>query len=244
MKMCSRFISLIILIFACNCSSDDNNPGISVYSASFDFSQSLDGWEADFTDLPSNKDDSSFYELTFAYTDLPANLGAKKAIMLSGANHSDDLFMFIKRKISGLTPNTSYNIVFEVELASNAQRGSVGIGGSPGESVFLKAGASELEPKKVAQNNQYVLNIDKGNQSTNGNDAITLGDIAIPSTATHYTLITRTNASPYTSPYNQTFIAQSNSEGEIWLVIGTDSGFEGTTTVYYTKVNVVFSASN
>lgn len=242
--MWCRLILFVLWIFICGCSQDENNPGISVYSASFDFSQSLDGWEADFTDLPSNQDDSAFYQLTFAYTDLPPNLGARKALMLSGANHSDDLFMFIKRKISGLIPNTPYNIVFEVELASNAQRGAVGIGGSPGESVFLKAGASELEPKKVNQNNQYVLNIDKGNQSTNGNNAITLGDIAIPSTATQYTLITRTNASPYTSPYNQTFVAQSNGDGEIWLIIGTDSGFEGTTTVYYTKVNIVFSASN
>jgi hypothetical protein len=244
MKMCSRFFVPALLIFTCSCSLEDENPGISVYSASFDFNQSLDGWEADFTDLPSNADDSSFYELTFAYTDLPTNLGSKKSLMLSGINHSDDLFMFIKRKISGLIPNTSYNIVFEVELASNAQRGAVGIGGSPGESVFLKAGASEREPRKVAENNQYILNIDKGNQSTDGDDVITIGDIAIPSNATQYTLITRTNASPYTSPYNQTFFAQSNSAGEIWLIIGTDSGFEGTTTVYYTKVNVVFSASN
>jgi len=238
--MRSRLSFFILAIIISGCSLSDDNPGISVYSASFDFSQSLDGWEADFTDLPSNLDDTSFYELTFAYTELPGNLGSKKAIKLSGANHSDDLFMFIKRKISGLSPNTTYNLVFEVELASNAKKGSVGIGGSPGESVFLKAGASEIEPEKVVQNNQYTLNIDKGNQQASGQNAITLGDISIPTTAIEYTLITRTNA----SPYNQTFVAESNDNGEIWLIIGTDSGFEGTTTVYYTKVNVVFSASN
>ena len=189
---------------------------------------------------PSNAEDSSFYELKYDYTNLPANLGTQKAIMLSGNNHSDDLFMFIKRKVTGLNPNTSYTLVFEVELASNAPKGSVGAGGSPGESVYLKAGASEIEPVKNVQGDQYVLNIDKGNQSEAGSNATVLGDIAIPSTVAEYTLITRNNASPSSQP----LIAQSNSNGDIWLMIGTDSGFEGTTTVYYTKVKVLFSRPN
>ncbi len=134
-------------------------------------------------------------------------------------------------------PNTSYNLVFEVELASNTPYGSVGAGGSPGESVYIKAGASQIEPKKMIEDNRYVLNVDKGNQSMPGVNAIVLGDIAIPSSTSEYTLISRSNASPSSQPY----IAQSNNDGELWLLVGTDSGFEGITTVYYTKVNVLFS---
>jgi hypothetical protein len=210
-----------------------------VFTASFDFSKSQDGWVGDFSDLPPGLDDSLFYELKFAYTELPENLGKKKAIMMSGNNHSDDLFMFMKKKIAGLIPNTNYTLVFEVELASNAPKGSVGAGGSPGESVFLKAGASKIEPIKVVQQDRYTLNIDKGNQSSSGLNAVTLGDIATPPTASDYTLITR-SSSPYSSS-TPVFVVQSNNEGEIWLLIGTDSGFEGTTTVYYTRVNVIFS---
>jgi hypothetical protein len=238
--MCSRIIVLACIVFLCGCSLSDEDQGISVFSVSFDFSQSEEGWKADFTDLPSNVDDSSFYELKYRYTDLPANLGSRKAIMLSGRNHSADLFMFIKRKVPGLIPNTSYTLVFDVELASNSPKGSVGGGGSPGESVYLKAGASEIEPVKNVQGDRYVLNIDKGNQSVEGTNAVVLGDIAIPSTVAEYTLITRNNASPSTKP----FIAKSNSAGDIWLLIGTDSAFEGTTTVYYTKVKVLFSRPN
>src|SRR5688572_21238698 len=234
--MCSRRLFLLCLPFCFSCSLSDNDPGISVFSASFDFSQSLHEWTADFVDLPAQDGDSSFYELKFAYTDLPTNLGNRKGVMLSGNNHSDDLFMFIKRKVTGLAPNTSYNLVFEVELASNVPLGSVGVGGSPAESVYLKAGASAIEPVKVESDSQYVLNIDKGNQSTSGTHAITLGDIAIPASSLNFAIITRNNASPTSTP----FIAQSNNAGELWLIIGTDSGFEGTTTVYYTKVNVLF----
>jgi hypothetical protein len=238
--MWSKAIGLACMVFLCGCSLSNEDQGISVFSVSFDFSQSEEGWNADFVDLPSNDEDSSFYELKYGYTNLPANLGTGKAIMLSGNNHSDDLFMFIKRKVSGLTPNTSYNLVFEVELASNAPEGSVGIGGSPGKSVYLKAGASEIEPVKNVQGDQYVLNIDKGNQSDGGSNAIVLGDIATPLTVAEYALITRNNASSSAEP----FIAKSNSTGDIWLMIGTDSGFEGTTTVYYTKVKVLFSGPN
>jgi hypothetical protein len=238
--MCSRMIVFVCMMLLCSCSPSDDDKGISVFSVSFDFSESEDGWTADFADLPANAEDSSFYELKHGYTNLPANLGMRKAIMLSGNNHSDDLFMFIKRKVTGLNPNTSYTLVFEVELASNAPKGTVGAGGSPGESVYLKAGASEIEPVKNLEGDRYVLNIDKGNQSEAGSNATVLGDIATPLTVAEYTLITRNNASPSAGP----LVAQSNNAGEIWLMIGTDSGFEGTTTVYYTNVKVLFSSPN
>lgn len=238
MKTCGKLTFLIVLAGLCGCDFSSDSNGIMVFSYGFDFSQSQDNWAVDFTDFPAGVDSSS-YELKFAYTDRPSNLGAnKKSMMLSGNNHSDDLFMFMKRKVTDLTPNTDYTLVFEVELASNAPKGSVGIGGSPGESVFLKAGASTTEPKKVIEDNQYALNVDKGNQSTPGEMAIVLGNIAVSEGATDYELITRNSAS------DEPFIVRSNSKGEIWLIIGTDSGFEGTTTVYYTRVNVIFSTSN
>jgi hypothetical protein len=237
MKTCRKLIFLTVLagLFGCDLSSDTS--GILVFSHSFDFGEAQDNWEADFTDFPAGIDSSS-YELKFAYTDRPPNLGNKKSMMLSGNNHSDDLFMFMKRKISDLSPNTDYTLVFEVELASNAPKGLAGIGGAPGESVFLKAGATSTEPKKVIVDNQYTLNVNKGNQSDPGEIAIVLGDIAVSYDTQDYALITRNNTEK--SP----FIVRSNSKGEIWLIVGTDSGFEGTTTVYYTRVNVVFSSNN
>jgi hypothetical protein len=148
--------------------------------------------------------------------------------------------MFMKRKITGLTPYTTYAIVYEVELASNAKAGDLGVGGAPGESVYLKGGASSVEPVKIMEDNCFKLNVDKGNQSTYGDTSVVLGDISVPSSADGYALIIRNNASNDDMPLT----VRSNSQGEIWLFVGTDSGFEGTTTVYYTKVNVVFSTSN
>ena len=241
MKTCRELFIAILALGVCGCSLSGNDDGILVFSYSFDFSQTQNDWLVDFTDFPAGTDDSIFYELKFAYTDRPENLGAnQKSMMLSGNNHSDSLFMFMKKKITDLTPSTDYTIVFDVELASNAPKGAVAIGGAPGESVFLKAGATGTEPKKVIEGSQYTLNVDKGHQSIPGETTVVLGDIAVDYDTKDYTLITRNNASMYNSP----FVAKSNSKGEMWLIVGTDSGFEGVTTVYYTKVNVVFSANN
>jgi hypothetical protein len=227
---------LSIVLASCSLSKDEGS--ILVTSYSYDFAVSQNDWQADFSDFPAGVDDSTFYELKFAYTDRPASAGSGKSVMLSGNNHSDDLFMFMKKKVTGLSPNTDYTVVFDVELASNAPKGYSGAGGAPGESVFLKAGASGMEPKKVIESNQYTFNLDKGNQSTAGEMSTVLGNITTAENSTNYSLITRTNASSNGAP----FIGRSNSNGEIWLFVGTDSGFEGITTVYYTKVNIVFSA--
>lgn len=238
MKTCGKLIFSIVLAGLCGCDISSDSNGIMVFSYSFDFSEAQNNWHVDFTDFPAGVDSSS-YELKFAYTDRPPNLGAnKKSIMVSGNNHSD-LFMFMKRKITDLSPNTDYSLVFEVELASNAMEGIAGAGGSPGGGVFLKAGASTTEPKRIIEDNQYALNVDKGNQDKSGEMAIVLGDIAVPYGTQGYTLITR-NSAVNAAP----FMVRSNSSGEVWLIIGTESGFAGTTTVYYTRVNVVFSTTS
>lgn len=222
------------------CAMSADEGGILVFSHTFDFSKEQGDWVVDFSDFPAGETDSIKYELQFAYTDRPANLGANlKSIMISGNNYSDDLFMFMKRKITGLSPNTDYAIVFNVELASNAPKGAVGAGGAPGESVYLKAGAIAMEPKKVIDKSNYVLNVDKGNQSTSGESTVVLGNIAVENNAKEYELITRTNSGEL-----QPFIAKANSKGELWLIVGTDSGFEGVTTLYYTRISIIFSTAS
>jgi hypothetical protein len=241
MKMCGKLVIIATLAFGLmGCTMSGDEGGIVVFSHTFDFSKEQGDWEVDFSDFPAIATDTTGYGLHSAYTDRPVNLGSNlKSMMISGTNHSDNLFMFMKRKVTGLSPNTDYIIVFDVELASNAPRGAVGMGGAPGESVFLKAGAIGMEPKAVIDDNKFVMNVDKGNQSTPGESSVILGDIATSTGGYDYQLITRTNSGSQTA-----FTARANSKGELWLMIGTDSGFEGLTTVYYTRVSVIFSTAS
>jgi hypothetical protein len=196
----------------------------------FDFTTSSHGFQPGFTDYPIGEEE--FYELQSNYGQLPLELGGAPAWFISGNNHSDDLFMYFRHQISGLLPSTSYDLEFHLTLASQAPDGSVGIGGSPANSVYVKAGASASEPIAVpGQDALYRLSVDKGEQSNGGSHAHVLGDIAKPDDGTElFALIERRSSLPLS--------VTSSPEGTLWLFFGTDSGFEGTTNLYYTRLEV------
>jgi hypothetical protein len=227
--MKSKYLMTIIIgaviLNSCERNRDDS------YTITFDFFEDADGWVGDFADYPVG--DEETYELNFAWSHLPAPLEASKgALMITGNNHSDDLFMFIKRKIDGLKPNATYSITFDVEFASNAPTNAIGVGGAPGEGVTMKVGAVIIQPAKIAgDNDYYTMNLDKGNQTISGTDMFSIGHIGVSDTSTVFTLINRNND---THPFNFT----SDLNGEIWVIIGTDSGYESTTTLYYSKIKL------
>ena len=145
----------------------------------FRFEDDAEGWTVGFADLPVNHD-QSIYELDSGYRPLPDGLEGS-GVYIQGHNRSDDLFMFLKRQVGGLRPNAAYAVSVSIDLATNVPAGLFGIGGSPGESVFVKAGASTIEPETVEDDNGYRrMSIDKGNQANGGEAAVVLGNVAHP----------------------------------------------------------------
>jgi hypothetical protein len=206
---------------------------INAQTYTYDFISGYDGWTGDFADYPPA--DSILYQLEYTRTTLPAPLNTSKyALKIAGSNRSDDLFMFIKRKITGLIPNTTYQLQVQVDFASNVPTNAVGIGGAPGEDVRMKVGATIAEPNKTIIGSDYRMNIDKGNQSIPGVDMDTIGHIGVSDTTTKFTLINRNNTA-------RLFTITTDSNGEVWVCIGTDSGFEGRTTLYYNKITLTFT---
>lgn len=202
-----------------------------LYSIAFNypFSDGADGWVGDFADYPVGGED--LYELEWGWKNLPHPLpGDTKGMILSGNNHSDDLFMFIKRQISGLKPSTNYKVTITTIIQNNVPPNLVGIGGSPGESVFFKVGASTQEPRKIAENNYYRLNIDVGCQANGGEHAIVIGNLANP-------LVTEDLFfAPKEFSHAEPLHVQTDGEGKFWVLVGTDSGFEGISTYYVANV--------
>lgn len=217
-------LALIFLLpFLCHAQSDTTT-----------FADGLEGWIPGFADYPAGSE--QFYALTAEHARLPVPLDTTQfSLMISGSNHSDDLFMYMKKQITGLLPNTRYHVRFEVEFASNASTTAFGIGGAPGGSVTVKCGATAREPAGVLDAAQYYrMNIDKGNQVQRGADMDTIGNVGVTDTTTVYALALRSNA---THP----FTVRTDDAGSAWVIIGTDSGFEGITTLYYNRIVVTFS---
>ena len=211
---------------------EDETPKPSQIDLNFDFEQNMEDWLGGFADLPAEGQD--IYELEISHSALPEETNEQgNSIRIQGHNRSDDLFMFIKKHIHGLEPNTRYQIIFEVELASQYPETSMGIGGSPGGSVFLKVGATTTEPTVVLDvSNQFLqMNIDKGNQIEEGDDMINIGTIGIEGEEFKYQLIQRNNV-------ERPFEVTTDSDGGFWAMVGTDSGFEGLTVLYYNEIRL------
>src|SRR5688572_16762834 len=137
------------------------------------FAPGAEGWTHGFADYPVGEE--AFHELEFAHRALPPALGGgRSGLYLSGNNHSDDLFMFVKAPVDGLESATAYDVRLQVRIASKAPKGAVGIGGAPGESVVFKAGATAVEPVPVAVDGTQRMNVDIGSQATGGADAVVL----------------------------------------------------------------------
>ncbi|WKN42063.1 hypothetical protein [Tunicatimonas pelagia] len=231
MKPSTAYFSLLALLFFFSCHNDDEEDDTGFINVEFAFEQDGEGWEGGFAEYPPGEED--FFELSFSHADLPDTLNTEeKGLRLSGTNRSDDLFMFIKRQITGLEPDSLYGVRIDIQLASNAPENSFGIGGSPGGSVYLKAGATTEEPL-VLEDNQ--INIDKGNQAQGGENMMVLGTIGTEREDFEYELISRDN-------WDQKIIeVRADAEGACWLIVGTDSGFEGTTTLYYNRISILMA---
>lgn len=197
------------------------------------FSEGNRGWTGDFADYPVGSE--AFYELSWGWETLPKNVdGLHKGLYLSGNNHSDDLFMYVKKEIDGLLPNTDYRVVLSVVIEDNIPPGQFGVGGSPGEGVAVKVGASTEEPIKIDRNGFYLMNIDKGDQQASGSNSVVVGTLAneaVDPEFPTFELIAYDNGK---APLR----VRTDEKGRLWVFFGTDSGFEAVTKYYIVKIVV------
>lgn len=233
MSKTKPFFFLLIIIFGSCAGEDDSFFTEKTFQYSWEINE--EGWQFGYADYPSGlslQDSLGLYAMSYGYSLLPnAIQPPQKGMMLAGANRSDDLFMYLFKKIEGLNPRFTYQAKFEIEIASNAPTNAVGIGGAPGESVVIKTGVAGFEPDVVKDNNGwYRMNLDKGNQSVGGADMVTAGHAGVADDTNDYELIIRKNSLPIQF--------KSDADGNAWIIIGSDSGFEGLTTLYYAGLKV------
>lgn len=231
-------ISVLLVIFvACGHKNNDTDTPTAkatetqdkeyVMEHEFVFSEHMSEQLHSFSDYPVGEE--KFYELTGGI-EVIEGLG-KYGYMLEGNNHSDDLFMYITVPVE-MRPNTTYNYKMTFNIATSVAGDMMGVGGSPGASVFVKAGAVSIKPESTEEDGYYRINIDKGNQGLGGKDLINAGNIE------------KEDGSPdgvfATKIFGAYGDVTTGDDGIVYLVVGTDSGFEGKTTVYIEDLKVVF----
>lgn len=237
----AKYGVLLVAMVIGGCPGDFFEPGGPV-TLTVDFDEGPQGWVADVADFSEAEADIIDFEARIA--DLPDEIDSNgRGYFVTSNNHPDDLFVFLRRQLGeadGLVPNQAYTFDYSVRFASNAPSGCIGAGGAPGESVYLKVGGATIEPEPLDPDDAgfTALNVDKGTQSTSGPAATVIGDIANgdecddPDVAPYVSIVrSGRHDVPVTTDEN----------AKLWLLVGTDSAFEGVTTMYYQSIAVTLT---
>jgi hypothetical protein len=217
----------------------------------YDFESGTEGWDAGLSGFPA--DDEELYGLEVEHTTLPDPLGDEGALMVKAANPNDNLFMFISKEITGLQPNTRYDVNFTIEFASSVEvdttgfvvdttgvdttgivtdTTSIGTGFyAMNDTVIIKAGAVSAEPVLEVNNTNYFqfVGIDPGEAGEDGSDLIVLGNFPGDTSEHEYTLQTVSNENPIS--------VSTNGDGELWLIVASES-YGINTVIYYNHITV------
>lgn len=203
----------------------------------FSFERRMQGFTSVFADLPANWDQPT-YQLDFRREPVPPPINDFHGLRLTGHNSSDDLIMLAKAPVHGLLPGAIYRVEMDVDIATNVPYGCSGVGGSPGESVYVKLGAAGIEPIASVDpvDNWLRLNIDIGDQSEDGAHARVAGNVANSqpcegSGVADWELKTLTTQ-------GQTMLITTSNQGVLWVFAGTDSAFEGLSQYYILALRV------
>jgi hypothetical protein len=203
----------------------------------FTFDTNEEGWSGGFADLPVDHEQQG-YDVSFSHEEVPVPDTESNGLFITGNNHSDDLFMYIVRGFGledDLKADTQYSVKLSFKMATEVPPGMMGIGGSPGESVYIKAGVINKKPESIEQSGNFVMNIDHGSQSQSGSDSTVIGDAAKAEGPGQDDMTFR-----YKN-FELTQEVTSDSEGQIWIIIGADSGFEGITRLYFDDISATFN---
>jgi hypothetical protein len=233
----ARAAALASCLMAClalaSCGGGGDDAGPQPVALTFDFSAGIAGWSGASADYGTA---TAPIDVVWAHAALPAPL-AGSGFRLSGTNRSDDLFIYVKRPVDGLQPGRTYGVAMQVRLATPAPSGCAGVGGPPGEGVWVHAGATASEPRTVLQGvDDYRVNIDRGNQSVGGSQGVVLGTIANGSIDC---LLRRFETKLLSS--HAPHAVTADGTGRVWLHAGIDSGFEAYSEVYLQSLEVVFT---
>lgn len=224
---------LLVALSASGClqGPDDGDEGPGPETFTFLFEDGAQGWVVRLADYTvGDEANLMFVNDTRA---LPEYLGGADALFVSSKNTPDDLFVYFVRQLEGLEPDTEYDIAFNITFASKDPVGSIGAGGSPGEAVQLRAGASPVEFTRVVDSHDiYRISPDVGDSIHAGENGIHLGNIAKPADGNDdFVLLSRDS-------HGTPFSARTDAQGRIWVLFGTDSGYEGVTEMYYTSITI------
>lgn len=228
--------AIIVLFVGCADSSDTDSLQYADFISTFDFETADQRWVGGISDFPVDYKDSSEYVVRNTSAQyLNSGVLESNGLSISADNPHGELFYFFKKKINGLNANKKYKLDFEFLLLSQLENGIVP---DKTEDIFLKVGAVNFEPKltkvKLNESEEFVmLNVDKGESNKDGGaDLAKIGSIKRFTSATPEVI----SGNTFDIPIDVT----TSNDGDIWLIIGVDSGITNHLTFSMVAVTIYY----
>ena len=227
MKKNLTWAKLVLLLSLSACNSEERNSVDPIRTMTSEFETGLEGWTADYALY--NRADTTKVAFRMERDSLPSTIDSTRwSLRMEGTNVGDSLFMFLKKKIIGLNPEKTYNLSFDIDLATNFPD----LPGGAGKMINLKAGASAAEPVKLPTTGFfYNVSIKKGLWDKDGAEMSVIGDVVNTSARTVYQIVNRKSSSKNIS-------VKPDANGTIWICIGEDTRYKGRSVLYYDKIKV------
>lgn len=237
-----KYLSLVITALFVGCSSAMDSE-IDLLT-SFDFESGNQNWEGGISDFPVNYEDSINFKINTDYVEHSFNLSDRSntpssVLNVQGDNPHGDLFYFFSRKIQGLRPNQIYHLDFEFLVYAQLLTSLEALSS---DELYLKLGAVNYSPELeevVWRNdlNYKTLNVSKGDLNRDeGKDMFNIGSIKDYSSEVPKVISGNT--------FDTNFEVKANNYGELWILVGVDSGIKShltfgmeALTVYYREKN-------
>lgn len=230
-------MGFLIALSGCLNSDEVDNP---LLVSTTVFAEDAEGWDAQFSEYEPGLEDS--LKLSFTHDKIMATetIGEVTAVVQSGYATNSDLFMYIKRQISGFKPNTSYQVVFTLELLAQLNVDFNGDLSDEYYGSFLKAAVYTEEPDTLIVDDienpgkkTVTTNFDKGNGRTTGPNMALIGKL-------EYSNVDESPQILIGSSKQDDLIGTTDSEGKMWMMIGVDTNQPIYQSIYYSFIGIEF----
>lgn len=229
MKKYLTWAKLVLLLSLYGCSGEKRNDVNPVRTMTSEFESGTEEWIGDYALY--NRKDTTKIAFVMEKDSLPAAIDSlKSSLRMEATNLGDSIFLFIKKKIVGLNPEKTYNVSFDINIATNYPE----LDGATGTKINLKAGASATEPVKILNAGYYNLSIKKGLWNVDGSEMVILGDVTNGIGRAAYQLVNRNSSS-------KNIFVKPDANGTIWVCVGEDSSYSGKTILYIDNIKVVLT---
>jgi hypothetical protein len=226
-----------LLLFLNSCSLDSMRPP-TILVSKFTFEQDVEGWQPSYTNYAPSSEDS--FKFSFTYTKFHVASDTVRAMVQTAYNKNSKLFMYVKRQISGLTPNKTYSITIKVHLYSQLRVPFTGDTTSNSKGSFLKVGVFRNEPindtiPDSLITGEYIIipGFDPGQVTTDGADMIYVGKISFTGVNQSPDFLEATNT-------GKEILETADNDGKVWIVIGVDTNIPVYQSIYYSGIGIQF----